>query len=156
MQPLQASSAAHHARALPVSGYSSAVHVPFCRCVSCALCEKPRAPNRTPHPSCCALPAARYLHFQRAMRCSSSLHSILSDASSAHSGKKAKATHLHVCLARPPYRQREYSQVFGALEGGEATPTEQNGNWLKIESLSHLSHASRRLSAQLAGLDNAR
>jgi hypothetical protein len=34
----------------------------FCRCVSCALCENLRAPNRTPHPSRCALPAARCLH----------------------------------------------------------------------------------------------
>jgi hypothetical protein len=59
-QALRAPSAAHHA--LPVSGQSSAVHVPLCRCVSCALCENLRAPNRTPHPSRCALPAARYLH----------------------------------------------------------------------------------------------
>jgi hypothetical protein len=51
---LQASSAAHHA--LPVSGQSSVVHVSLCRCVSCALCENLRAPNRTPHPSRCALP----------------------------------------------------------------------------------------------------
>ena len=40
---LQAPSAAHHA--LPVSGQSSVVHVPLCRCVSCALCENLRAPN---------------------------------------------------------------------------------------------------------------
>jgi hypothetical protein len=57
---LQAPSAAHHA--LPVSGQSSVVYVPLCRCVSCALCENLRAPNRTPHPSRCALPAARCLH----------------------------------------------------------------------------------------------
>jgi hypothetical protein len=41
---------------------SSVVHVPLCRCVRCALCENLRAPNRTPHPSRCALPAARCLH----------------------------------------------------------------------------------------------
>jgi hypothetical protein len=40
---LQAPSAAHHA--LQVSGQSSAVHVPLCRCVSCALCENLRAPH---------------------------------------------------------------------------------------------------------------
>jgi hypothetical protein len=53
---LQAPSAAHHA--LPVSGQSSAVHIPLCRCVGCPLCKNLRAPNRTPHPSRCALPAA--------------------------------------------------------------------------------------------------
>jgi hypothetical protein len=54
---LQAPSAAHHA--LPLSGQPSVVHVSLCRCVSRALCENLRAPNRTPHPSRCALPAAK-------------------------------------------------------------------------------------------------
>jgi hypothetical protein len=60
MHSKRAPSAAHHA--LPVSGQSSVVHVPLCRCVSCALCENLRAPNRTPHPSRCAMPAVRCLH----------------------------------------------------------------------------------------------
>jgi hypothetical protein len=60
--PVQAPSTAHHALPVSVSGQSSAVHVPLCRCVSCALCENLRAPNRTPHPSRCALRAARCLH----------------------------------------------------------------------------------------------
>jgi hypothetical protein len=47
------------------SGQSSVVHVSLCRCVSCAFCENLRAPNRTPRPSRCALPAARCLHLQR-------------------------------------------------------------------------------------------
>jgi hypothetical protein len=56
----------HHA--LPVSRQSSPVRVSLCRCVGCALCEDLpalRAPNRTPHPSRCALPAARCLLISR-------------------------------------------------------------------------------------------
>jgi hypothetical protein len=45
----QPCTAAHHA--MPVSGQSSVVHVSLWRC------ENLRAPNRTPHPSRCALPA---------------------------------------------------------------------------------------------------
>jgi hypothetical protein len=33
-------------------------HAPLCRCVSCALCENLRAPNRTPGPGRCSLRSA--------------------------------------------------------------------------------------------------
>jgi hypothetical protein len=42
-------SAAHHA--LPVSGQSSVVHVPLCRCVSCALCELRNSPRSQLNPT---------------------------------------------------------------------------------------------------------
>jgi hypothetical protein len=63
----------------------------LCRCVSCALCENLRAPNRTLHPTVVvALCLQLVVSISRGRcRCSSflgNLHSILSSASSAHFG----------------------------------------------------------------------
>jgi hypothetical protein len=69
-------------------------------------------PNRTPYPSRCALPAARCLHLQRAMRCSSSvapssssvpLYPISNASSPAYSGTSSSLRSGRFALRQPPF-----------------------------------------------------